>query len=335
MHRLFVIATALLLISVYAKELVNVLWSLTVARLFGLYCKQVSFFGHTVYRNKRSDSWHTRRDKPSPLIQELTLIDLEKQVPDDIDSKDSLNSLLKALFNLCLSAGLIFWRLKSGGAERVLHSKGTLAELFLDWFAIGYTFHSLVSLGIFIYVYFVMSRRLMGHTMRAVNKLRAGYPFEDMELKPVRDLPYKNTTLVERTQYYQLYLCLLESSGRPEDMREPIGEIVQYLSGKSFIIQNMGLYCWLVYYFSRYELDPQSAGYYLGQIRAALEADRDANSKRVLAYYAFGIEQDYVRARSYWQQAMNTIDEFSLGAERELERKMLRELDEFLKKQGA
>lgn len=57
----------------------------------------------------------------------------------------------------------------------------------------------------------------------------------------------------------------------------------------------------------------------------------DANGRRVLAYYYYGIKHDIEKSRRYVEEGMSVIEKYGLpGAERELERKLLMELDEMI-----
>lgn len=335
MLKLIIIITALLPTAVIARTIVSLCYDFIFGRFFSFYCNQVSFFGRTFYRRKKSEKWKYRRDKDSLIIQHNMSIDLESRIPDNMDRRDFLLSFTKQLFNMAVCAGLIFLGIKLGMIDRIKNYSGNYLMAFLDWFIIGYVLQSIGSLVIFLRVYFVMMKRLAGFTSRALNKLRQGYPFESMDLKPLRELPYPAASPVEKAMYSQIYLCYLASNGKEDEMPEYIQYLEQQVYNKDFIIQNTGMYYWLVFYYSRYWLDPQKATYYFDKVSTILMSDPDANGKRIRAYYAFGIEQDFPKARKLLTEAQQVVADFSIGAERELERQFLRELDDFLNKQGA
>ena len=124
-------------------------------------------------------------------------------------------------------------------------------------------------------------------------------------------------------------------TGNIAAMHKPIQDMTNYFRNQHFIMAQTPNYYWLVFYYSRYELNPSAATYFLNMIRDSIEHDKDANAKRVLAYYAFGIEQDFPKARRLVNEGFACVDSFSVGAERELERKLLLELDGFLRQKGV
>ena len=92
-------------------------------------------------------------------------------------------------------------------------------------------------------------------------------------------------------------------------------------------------YMWLIFWYSRYDIDPSAAKAFYDRVGHVLENDKDANAKRVLGYYAFGIERDIYKAQRYVNEGLAVIESFSLpGEEREMERKLLRELQGFIDK---
>ena len=88
--------------------------------------------------------------------------------------------------------------------------------------------------------------------------------------------------------------------------------------------------------FSTPEINPEIAALYYNKASAAMASDNDANTKRVLAYYAYGIQRDPQKARFFIDKANEVIDKFSptAPAENRLERRLINELDDILKKEG-
>ena len=124
--------------------------------------------------------------------------------------------------------------------------------------------------------------------------------------------------------------------GRYNDLREPAYDMTSSLKYKSYIMSDTGNYYDLIYLYSRIEPNRELAVHFMNRMRSVLADDPDANAKRVLAYYAYFVEGDREKARFFTDQAKSLVDVFSIpGMERELERRLVSELDEILKNEGC
>ena len=148
--------------------------------------------------------------------------------------------------------------------------------------------------------------------------------------------PVKRRALNEKVLYLMFYCEYLLDAGRTEEMRYPIYSLNNMLSGEPFSLQFILAYMMLIFYYSRYEINPEIAALYYNKASAAMASDNDANTKRVLAYYAYGIQRDPQKARFFIDKANEVIDKFSptAPAENRLERRLINELDDILKKEG-
>ena len=323
--------TGFCLLSIWIKELIQLATGYLLAPKFGFRLKQFSIF-HIVF-SKEESGWVKTRKKPSILIQNLITVDLSQQRPaEEIEKNEKRLEALRVAILMVISAAVLAVCLPSVMCLKNLD--GSILDHFLAGLAVGLCWHSIVTLGIRLYVYGILMKKLLGYVQTLTNRLRAGESFRTMYLRPVEELPYQNPTQMEKNFYYNYYIPVMLMQGNPDAIRKPIREMTSYFRGKEYSLPETLSYYWLIFYYSRYELNPSAATHFLNCIRNSIEQDKDANGKRVLAYYAFGIEQDFPKARRLLNEAYAVLDKFSSFAERELEQMLLDELNQFLRQKG-
>ena len=332
-EKLMVLITAMLVGMVWISSLIKIITQLFFASKFGFKCSQISGFG--VLIQNEDGRWRFIKGNFSPLIQSVILLDLSKKVPEDIDKKERIYKAITCLVSL-LFAGIVTWFFREETKELILWKNAGIRDLFLGALGPGMILDSFVQIVIAVYTYGFLAKRLTGYVNSAVKQLRQGVSFEDMNLKPLAQLPYNNVSNLEKMMYYQLYIPYLIASDRTEELKGPIGEMTQYYDNREYILQETLSYYWLIFYYSRYEIDPRRADMFYERVSATLQNDKDANAKRVLAYYHYGVKNDVEAARKYVREGLSVIDKFSVpGAERELERKLLLDLDELIMRRIA
>lgn len=323
--KMMIVVAAICMVSVWVLSLIKIVIDLLVAPKFGFRCSQISGFGILIINE--DGKWKCKKDKFSPIIQEVVVIDTSRPVPENIGDKEKEWMWISYAVRLGISLAVAFFCIDEIKASIRWNGVGA-AELFLGALAAGMIFNSLVYIGTGIYTYGVLMKRLNGYTDVMLKKLRQGVPFEELHLKPVSQLPYKNPSKLETMVYYLLYIPYLIAVGEIEALKAPIAEMTDYYAKREYIMQETLSYYWLIFYYSRYEINPANADAFFERVSRMLLNDSDANAKRVLAYYFFGVKQDVERARQYVRDGLAVIDKFSLpGAERELERKLLLDLD--------
>ncbi len=322
---------AFCVLAIWLKELLQVGVTLLLAPRFGMKVRQIVAFRHVW--NRQDGGWsHSVGAHFHWVMQHYTSFDLD-HMADDPEKRERQLSLIRALIGIL--AGVLLVVICLPPVVRIMHGEGSLPDAFLFGLAVGMLVHNLSSLCIHFYVFHVMTKNLMGYTQQVLKRLRAGVPFSEIGALPLEQLPYPNASDMEKMLYYSIYLTVLLDAGNIDAMRKPIHEMTTYYRNQDYLITNTLQYYWLVFYYSRYELNPSAATYFLNQVRSTIESDHDANAKRVLAYYAFGVEQDFPKARRFLNEAYAVLDKYSTGAERELERRLLNELDAFLKGKNA
>ena len=327
----FVAIFAFCILGIWLKELIQIASGFLLAPHFGMKLSRISLFG--MQFTLQDGVWTRSKCRFSHVIQHLLTVDIQKPVPPDIEKKERILEAVRVLILFAVSIPLLIlcWQ----PILRCVHGTGSLPDWFLAGLSVSMVWHSIVTMGIRLYVYGVMMKQLSGYNQSLINRLRAGERFADMGLRPVEELPYRNPKEMEKMMYYLFYLNAMLETGNIAAMHKPIQEMTNYFRNQDFIMSQTGNYYWLVFYYSRYELNPSAATYFLNIIRDSIEHDKDANAKRVLAYYAFGIEQDFPKARHFVNEGLACVDSFSIGAERDLERKLLLELDGFLRQKGV
>ncbi len=319
---------AVFVVSIWALSLLKILLHLTIAPKFGMRCCTISGFG-LLFINE-DGKWKCRKDKFLPIIQDMLIVDITKPVPADIEKKSMYYSLLCNAAEFLLAIA-VFLLLKNQVRATMAWEDVGAVDLFLGALAYGMILQAFCHVLINFYAHFVIMKRLGGYVNELIKKLRQGVSFEAINLKPLSQLPYKKPSNLEKMMYYQMYVPYLIWTGDIDGLKEPMEEMRKYFAKRDFIIQETLNYYWLIFYYSRYEIIPANADAFFTRVSGTLLSDPDSNAKRVLAYYYYGVKNNVEKARQYIREGLAVIDKFSApGAERELERKLLLELDEII-----
>ena len=307
-------------------QIIDCILDAMIAPQFGLKIISVFIFGVMLIR--KDNKWKMNFHHLSPNCYCLKGYDLNTPIPEDSFEKEKRAAyLIKALTILVsLLVAFVFWgyfsRFFHGRTESLYH---TFMSVFGISFVAGMIFFSVLHMGLCIYAFEISAKRMGGYIDRAIQKIRQGYSFEDLNLKPVEELGFKNVTKAEKQNYYNVYVYYLAVTGQVEELHKVSDEIAEMLETCEFLMHHTGLYYWLVYYYSKYYIDVRRADQFLKKVWPVLSKDSDANAKRVLAQY-YWIRGDVNRAREYVREGLACVDNFSIGGERELEKKLLGEL---------
>ena len=323
--------TGFFLCAVWLKELIQLATAVLLAPKFGFKVNRILIFNQ-IFR-KEDGKWTRTTGKMSRTIQCLPTVDLTRKFePGEAEKNERKMESLRVFVLMAIGAFLLLlcWQ----PFMRVLDLSGNMLDWFLSGLSLGLCWHSIVALGIRSCVYGVMMKRLPGYVQSLTNRLRAGERFGSMGLRPIEELPFKDPKPMEKMFYYCYYLSAMLETGQIGALQKPTREMTVYFRDSEYLVAHTWSYYWLVFYYSRFELNPAAATHFLNKIRPDIESDKDANAKRILAYYAFGIEQDFPKARALLSEAYAVIDKFSSDGEQELERKLLSDLDGFLRAKG-
>lgn len=170
-------------------------------------------------------------------------------------------------------------------------------------------------------------KTLGGYMSSAVGMLRAGIPFEKMELKSVRELNYPKVWDTERKMYFPIYFAYLDSNGLYDRMPEAVADVEATLKPgeNSKVVQAVCMT--LIYYYSYHNINPSQAKEYYHRMGDEIVKDMDSNSMRVKGFYELNCFGNVDKARECVVKALEKLDSFSVPAEREYERKCIAKLN--------
>lgn len=331
--KLMIVFFAVFMVSLWILSLLKIVMNLTVAPLFGLRCCTISGFG-LLFMNE-DGKWKCKKDKFMPVIQDMVVIDILKPVPEDVDKKSALYMLICNIAELIVAVAA-FILLKEQVRAGMQWHNASASQIFLGALGCGLLLNAVVHFFMGLYARLVLMKTLAGYVDVMVKKMRQGVPFDAMDLKPISQLPYKKPNKMEKMMYYQLYVPYLIWNGDIDGLKEPMEEMREYFAKRDFILQETLNYYWLIFYYSRYEIHPVNADAFFERVSRTLLNDTDANAKRVLAYYYYGVKNDIPKAQQCLREGFAVIDKFSVpGPERDLERKLLLDLDEIIQRRLA
>lgn len=315
-----------LALSLMLKTLVDTLISLFVAPRFRFRCSQASFFGWVFTNN--NGKWSSDFEMPSPLCHSIVIIDKNKMEGSDWEKLDKRYMTARAFILLLISVPLLI--IGFPAILRTPGAKATVPDIIFAAFSAGFFFHCMSSIVIMIYTQTVMMKGLGGYIQSLINRMRAGEAFYSLNMRPLGELGYEKVTDAEKMMYNAIYVEYLFSLERFDELRQPTYEMTDYLLHKEFNPALTLNYYWLIFYYSRLEKNPAIADSLVEKMGASLTSDKDSNARRVLAYYQYGIKGNVRAAKRYVDEGLAVIESFSFPQERELERKLLLELDKEL-----
>ncbi len=312
-------------VSFFLIDAFKIIFEILLAPRFGYKCKHIIFFG--IQFEKENGKWTCKKEKFSPTIQRDITVDLSKHVSNDIDKKGKqltwITYLLQTIVSLVIIA-LFFDEMKGAFCGEDM----SIFKFFFGSIALGVIVKQIIDLCINIYLHEIILRRLGGYVDDKIKKMRRGYLLTELDLKPLDQLHYKNPSGMEKMMYYRIYVSYLILIDDIEGLKTPFYEMTEYYFRRDFVLQDVLSYYWLIFYYSHYNLSPTMADMFFARVSGTLLNDNDANAKRVLAYYYYGIKNDIEQAKHYIKEGLAVVDEFSLpGSERELERKLLKDLE--------
>ncbi len=330
----FILIWVGVLCAFWFSALLNLLMSYLLAPKFGQCLSAVSAFGINYIRGMNGN-WTKSKGRFSLRIQHKCSIDISRKNNDDVNEKNWQFMGIKLLISAVLFLLITF--LFFGSIRRFIYSfNSSPLDNFLTAFCLGLIISVTVSAVVTLRERLNVGRSLAWYIDTLTQRIRNGEPFSALELRPLNELPYKSGSGYENDFYNTLYMMYLISEGRYDEMKVPAYEMTSHMRMyTSASIYATGTLYMLVFYYSRYDCQPPLANEFLEKVRDKIGADNDANARRVLAYHAYCIEGDRQKARFFLDQAAAASDIFSTGAERDLEKRLIAELDEKLRSEGS
>ena len=317
---------------VWFAELVSIICELIIGPRIGMQISGISLFGIN-FEKSMSGEWSHSRGHFSLLIQHRCTVDLNNTKHVYRNGKSWTVITVVIIVMACVSLAMTYFFFPS--IYRCFYFEGSVGDTFLATFSIG----SLVG-AIVVALNTANARSKAGKSLEwyideLLQRVRDGEPLSSLDLRPIDSMPYKASSTRTRDLYNRLYMMYLIWERRTEEMPIPMNDMTANMrASKSFNIADTGTFYMLVFYYSRYKYDPILAKEFLDRVRDRIAADTDANARRVLAYYSYCIEGDRQKARFFLDQAAKVVDVFSVGSERELEKRLITELDLTLKEEG-
>ena len=324
----------LLFIAVFAfviSSLIHTLMNFVLAPVFCFKVTEFRVFGLT-YEKQRNGKWEYRGNKHNIGFMASCIIDVDKckgMDNDKLTSKEAAFLLTIALADILIAgAGLI------GGIYGGLNIKSTFMASVLYWFCVSLFIFVMIRAVISFYVVIKVNSKntLGGYAQAATGKIRAGIPFEKLDLKPVSELKLKKVTYMERIVYFPFYFAYLDASGRFDLMPPAVEEIESLLKTTSNSRPELAVCITLVYYYSCHCISPSKAKDYYNRAGDTLARDTDTNGMRVKGFYELNCFGNAQKARECLNNALAKIDTFSIGSERDYERVLLARLSDAIER---
>ena len=302
-----------LVLSTFVKGLIQ----LAFAKPMGMKVTDIMIFGFK-YTKLKNGKWEQRGKRIGIGLQVETGYDLEKY--PDIDSKkliskDKAYIIVPSIVMLIIGIGA-FWGLLIAAFKAETYLLASIYFLLGFWLL-------LFIIGKFCLAISVVSKvngkkSLGGYTQEGLSMLRSGVPFSQMDLKPFSELNYKKVWDTEKQMYFLLYLEYLDANGFFDRMPEAVAEVERTLKpnmADSKIL--LGVYMDLVYYYSYHNIVPGKAKEYYHRIVDDISKDTEPNAMVIKGFYELNCFGNVETAKNCVIKALEKIDGFSTGAERE------------------
>lgn len=308
-------------------DLINLIVTCLFSKKFGEHIKYVLILGFMI--EKCDGKWQASKGKKSFGIRIMTARDLQADRLRDSE-KDSKNwSILNSVLNLVICAGIsvAVWKLALTGIDI---KETSFLEKCLIFYVIGLIVRALLGIVVVVFVLNAATNGLTGYCETIRKKLVKGYMYEELEMKSIDELNFDKPSRFSLGIYYTYYFNYLYSVGRIDELKDVVTNLGATLNPDKFNLYDTPKYYSLIYYYSYYDPCVEMAEYYYNVVSKILEKDNDANGKRVLAYYHFGITHNYEMALKCVDEGIAAIDKFSVEAEKSIEKKMLNELKDVI-----
>lgn len=315
------------------NELINMLFALTISARFGMKCVRILFFGLVFTKNE--NKWSCKIGIPSPIIHTYLTADPRSGLTKQQQHRKSLEyALIRLAVHTVIAVVVVYFM--RGSIMDGLHERKGLFGFAASLFTLFLCYNVIANLILIVKNQrsFSKNQDLTGYLKSLSRRMNSGEAIKDLDMLPLCDTKYTDLKPDEKLLYNSFYALYLLDSERTEDLTALAREMTLCCGKTEFANYNALAYYFLIYYYSRFEIDPLAAGQLLQKCSNTIFIDKGVAAKRVLAYYAFGIELDFAKSRALLNDAFAVIEEHSSGGEQELERKLLWELDGFLKEKG-
>lgn len=284
------------------------------------------------WEKKKTGKWEYIGHKPGLAFSAYLAVDLEKcgnLSSKQMKANESVCMILIAAAGLIVAVGVFITGL-AGGVNIPVE---LLASAAVE-FGLSYLVFAIIRVGVTAYVLFKINNKnsLSGYQQSAVSMIRAGVPFEKMELKSIPELHFKKATILEKKMYFPFYFMYLDDTEQFDKMAAAVGEVEQVLNPMADTRLDRYIYADLAYYYSTLYFDPDKAKDYYSRAGDSLVKDTESNSMRIKGFYELNCFGNVEKARECLRVAEEGIESFSIGSEREAERKLIARLRNAIEK---
>lgn len=324
------IAIVLAVITFHFPSFANMLLLMIVAPMLKLKVKQIGLLGFR-YEKQKDGKWESRGYKPMIGFSAEFVYDLEKckgMSPKQFRDKERNLLLIVGFMDLLIGAGVLagclLWSRNIGN-----ETLSSLVRVFgISWFIIAFC---ILLSSVVVLIRLNNKKSLGSHYQEAIGMVRADIPFEQMNLKSVKELNLKKVTNAERIMYFPVYFEYLDSCGMFDKMPEAVNDIESVLKPQSSTRAELFCAIMLTYYYSYHCINPELATKYYQMSGDFLAKDTDSNGMRIKGFYELYCCRNLERATECANKANEGIEKFSIGSEREYERKCIARLFEAIK----
>lgn len=312
-------------------SLMNMVFHLILAPLFKLKTVEINVIGFK-WEKQKSGNWVYTGYKPGLGFAASESFDLDKCADlkaTKMKANENIFLILVTIADLILATGVLI----AGLAGGVNIPSELLASMAVE-FGTSYMVFALVRAVVTVYVLLKVNNKnsLIGYQQSVVSMIRSGVPFERMELKSVPELHFKKVDAFEKEMYFPFYFAYLDDTEQFDKMAAAVGDIEQTIKPNSDSRIDRFIYCTLTYYYSTLYFDPEKAKEYYAKAGDTLAKDTDANGMRIKGFYELNCFGNVAKARECLEAAEAAVDSFSVGTEREHERKLIRRLRDAIEK---
>ena len=316
-----------LTIAFQLSALLNMAIQMIFARSFGLKIQDYEILG---FKYDRSVEGKFRYIGHRPKIGAVCspVLDLKKAEGADIKKirkNETVYQILCHGLDLAISIGIFTGCTIAAKAIGSVMLASVVFQLGL-----GIVFFALVKVGLLCYAFSKVYSKtsLSGYQQSVVNMIRSGVPFDKMDLKSPFDPSFKNVKYFEKISYFPLYFAYLDATGKFDRMAAVVGDVENVIKPGSSSRADLFAYVTLVYFYSYHYIDVEKAKDYYHRAGDSIIKDDGANGLRIKGFYELNCFGNAAKAKELADQASSVIDSFSIGSEREYERKCIANLYE-------
>ena len=277
---------------------------------------------------QRDGKWEYCGHKPSIGFNACNVFDIQKYGVLDSKVMKAMDTLSCVTFTVLDLIFVVFFLIL--GVNGAINIESEFLATVSMIAGISYAVFGIVRVVISLYVIIKsnMKNTLAGYTQAAISMLRTGVPMEKMDLKSISELGFTKATKYEKVMYFGIYFSYLDASCQYDKMAAAVGEVEQILSPNSNTRLDNMAYAILVYYYSYIYIDPSRAKDYYHRCGDSLAKDKDANSLRIKGFYELNCFGNVEKAKEFAMAAENAVESFSMGSERDYERRCIAKLND-------